>query len=145
MANESNIHMGKAPFFDGTNYDYWKIRMVAYLKVIDRRMWKIVNEGYVIIDERKMTKQDEENELINDQAVNVLYSALDINEFNRVKGIESAHGIWERLMEIHEGTTIVKEHKVFAFKSFHQSFPNAMCGLNAFHSIKFIDVKGTIE
>ena len=112
MALESNVHMRKASFFDGNNYDYWKIRMMVHLKAMGKKFWKIVDEGYTIVDPKNLTKAEEANEHLNDQAVNVLCSALNINEFNRVKGIETAHGIWERLMEIHEGTTIVKEHSV---------------------------------
>jgi hypothetical protein len=48
---------------------------------------------------------DNENVLTNDQAMNVLYDALDINEFNHIKNLTTAHEIWTKLMEIHEGTT----------------------------------------
>jgi hypothetical protein len=122
MALERNNHVGKPPFFDGNNYDYWKTRMTAHLKAMGRKIWKIVIEGYVILDEESMTKQDEENELLNDQAINVLYSALDIGEFNRVKRLESAHGIWEKLEEIDEGSNTVKESKLYIFKSKFSEF-----------------------
>jgi hypothetical protein len=74
--------VGKPPFFDGNNYDYCKTSMTAHLKAMGRKIWKIVIEGHVILDDNNMTRQDEENELLNDQAVNVLYGALDIGEFN---------------------------------------------------------------
>jgi hypothetical protein len=122
MALEGNNHVGKPPFFDGNNYDYWKTRMTAHLKAMGRKIWKIVIEGYVILDDKNMTRQDEENELLNDQAVNVLYGALDIGEFNRVKGLESAHGIWEKLKEIHEGSNTVKEAKLYIFKGKFSEF-----------------------
>ena len=41
-----------------------------------------------------MTPLDEENDLLNDQIVNVLFSALDVSEFNRVKGLKDANEIW---------------------------------------------------
>jgi hypothetical protein len=82
MALEGNNHVGKPPCFDGNNYDYWKARMMAHLKAMGRKIWKIVIKGYVILDKETMTKQDQENEPLNDQAVNVLYGALDIGEFN---------------------------------------------------------------
>jgi hypothetical protein len=31
---------GKPPFFDGTNYPYWKIRMSAHLQGIDWLVWE---------------------------------------------------------------------------------------------------------
>jgi hypothetical protein len=122
MALEENNHVEKLPFFDGNNYDYWKIRMKAHLKTMGRKIWKIVIEGYVILDKETMSKQDEENELLNDQAVNVLYGALDIGKFNRVKGLESAHGIWEKLKEIHEGSNTIKKAKLYIFKGKFSEF-----------------------
>ena len=87
MTSENEIHVGKPPFFDGNNYDYWKTRMSVHLKGMSRKLWRIVNDGYVILDEKNLTAQDEENEVLNDQAVNVLFSALDVSEFNRVKSL----------------------------------------------------------
>ena len=93
MTSESGIHVGKPPNFDGNNFDYWKIRMTSYLKALSRKIQRIVNDGYVILDEKKLTPLDEENDLLNDQAMNVLFSALDVSEFNRVKGLTNANEI----------------------------------------------------
>ena len=45
MTSDHGIHVGKPPFFDGNNYDYWKTRM---------------------LDSKNLTPLDEENELLND-------------------------------------------------------------------------------
>ena len=79
-------------------------------------------DGYVILDEKKLTPLDEENDLFNDQAVNVLFSALDVSEFNRVKGLTNANEIWKKLMEIHEGTLSVKDAKLYVFKEKFSEF-----------------------
>ena len=93
MTSESAIHVGKPPNFDGNNYNYWKVRMTSYLKALNIKIWRIVNDGYVILGEKKLTPLDEENDLLNDQAMNVLFSALDVSEFNRVKGLTNANEI----------------------------------------------------
>ena len=93
MTSENGIHVGKPPNFDGNNYNYWKVRMTSYLKALSRKIQRIVNDGYVILDEKKLTPLDEENDLLNDQAMNVLFSALDVSEFNRVKGLTNANEI----------------------------------------------------
>ena len=87
--------------------------MSVHLKAMSRKLWRIVNDGYVILDEKNLTAQYEENEVLNDQAVNVLFSALDVSEFNRVKNLTNANEIWKKLMEIHEGTSSVKEAKLY--------------------------------
>ena len=33
------------PHFDGNNYAYWKVRMKAFLKSIDERVWNSVEYG----------------------------------------------------------------------------------------------------
>jgi hypothetical protein len=116
MTSDNGIHVGKPPFFDGNNNDYWKTRMTVHLKAMSRKIWTIVNDGFVGLDEENLTPHDEENKLLNDQAMNVLYSALDVSEFNRVKNLKSANEIWKKLMEIHEGTSSMKEAKMHVLK-----------------------------
>jgi hypothetical protein len=93
MTSDNGIHVGKPPFFDGNNYDYWKTRMTVHLKAMSRKIWIIVNDRFVILDDKSLTPSDEENELLNDQAMNVLYGALDVSEFNRVKNLKAANEI----------------------------------------------------
>ena len=96
--------------------------MSVHLKAFSRKIWRIVEDGYVILDEKNLKAQDEENELLNDQAVNVLFSALDVSEFNRVKNLKVANEIWKKLIEIHEGTYCVKEKKLYVLKGKFSEF-----------------------
>ena len=91
MTSENGIHVGKSPFFDENKYDYQKTRMPVHLKALSQKIWRIMEDGYVILDEKNLSTQDEENKLLNDQAVNVLFSALDVSEFNRVKNLKVAN------------------------------------------------------
>ena len=93
MTSDNEIHVGKPPFFDGNNYDYWKTRMSAHLKAMSWKLWRVVSDGYVILDTKNLTPLDEENEILNDQGVNVLFSAFDVTEFNRVKSLTNANNI----------------------------------------------------
>ena len=37
----------KPPLLDGSgNYPYWKVRMIAFLRLIDYDVWKILENGY---------------------------------------------------------------------------------------------------
>jgi hypothetical protein len=49
-----------------------------------------VMEGYVILDPKNKTDDDRD--------LSVLYNALALSEFNRVKGLEKANEIWEKLI-----------------------------------------------
>jgi hypothetical protein len=79
-------------------------------------------EGYVILHPNNKSNDDDKNEKLNDRALSVLYIALALSEFNRVKGLEKANEIWEKLMEIYEGTSTVKEAKLYVYKGKFNEF-----------------------
>jgi hypothetical protein len=66
-----------------------------------------------VLSQDEPTTSDEEKILVNVQAMNVLYDALDINEFNQIKTPTTSHEIWTMLKKIHEGTSIVKSVKLY--------------------------------
>jgi hypothetical protein len=70
----------------------------------------------------ELSPSDNENVLTNDQAMNVFYDALDINGFNSIKNLITAHEIWTKLMEIHEVTIIVKSAKLYVCKGKFEQF-----------------------
>jgi hypothetical protein len=38
MASDAHVNVGKAPFFEGSNYTYWKARMTVYLKAMGGKL-----------------------------------------------------------------------------------------------------------
>jgi hypothetical protein len=82
----------------------------------------MVKDGFVVLKQDEPSAGDNENILTNDQAMNVFNDALDINEFNRIKNLTTAHEIWTKLIEIHEGTTIVKSAKLYVCKRKFEQF-----------------------
>ncbi|CAN6245150.1 unnamed protein product [Urochloa humidicola] len=122
MAIENKFHVGKPPFFQGENYDHWKTRMTVHIKALSKKMWVVVNEGFVVLDEDNKTPTDNANEELKDQAMNVLYDALSLDEFQKVKGLETAYAIWNKLKEIYEGTTTVREAKLYVYKGHFNDF-----------------------
>jgi hypothetical protein len=87
-----------------------------YLKFMGGKIWPIVRDRFVVLKEDEQSPSDHDNVLTNDQAMNVFYDALDINEFNRIKNLTTAHEIWTKLMKIHEGTIITKSAKLYVCK-----------------------------
>jgi hypothetical protein len=79
-------------------------------------------EGYIILDPKNKSDQDDKNEKLNGRALSVLYNALALGEGNRVKGLERANEIWEKLMEIYEGTSTIKEEKLYVYKEKFNEF-----------------------
>lgn len=117
------LSISRPPFFNGSDYSYWKTRMNIFLQSIDYDLWYIVLEGpFVptkIVDgishpkEPKEYNEDDKKKLsLNAKAINMLYCALDKNEFNRISTCSSAKEIWHKLEVTHEGTSQVKESKI---------------------------------
>ncbi|KAJ1279281.1 hypothetical protein BS78_04G144100 [Paspalum vaginatum] len=93
--------------------------MTVHLRAMGGKLWRIVKDGYIILKKDAFIPTSEENILVNDQAMNVLYDALYVSEFNRIKNLKTA---WTKLMEIHEGTTMVKSAKLYAYKGKFDQF-----------------------
>jgi len=113
----------RPPMFKGNHYTYWKNRMRIYIRAFDYEAWKIIRDGpYIrtkIVNETKVSKSEEEwderdSHLIqlNAKAINMLYCALDVNEFNQISACESANEMWDKLEVTYEGTNQVKESKI---------------------------------
>jgi hypothetical protein len=120
----NHINVGHAPYFDGdgSNFDYWKTCMRIHLKAMGGIIWKVVDDGYVMLDEANPTQVDNENILANAQAMNIIIRALCIREYHRVCKLETAHEMWGKLIEAHEGTSNVKSAKLFKCKGKFEKF-----------------------
>jgi hypothetical protein len=96
--------------------------MSMHLKAMGGKSWLIVRDGFVVLKQDEPSPSENENVLTNDQAMNVFYDAVGINEFNRIKNLTTAHEIWTKLIEIHGGTTIVKSAKLYVCKGKFEQF-----------------------
>ena len=54
--------------------------------------------------------------------MNMLFCALDRNEYNRVSMCTNAYEIWRTLKVTHEGTNKVKQSKSYMLKNQFQNF-----------------------
>ncbi|MCH81188.1 gag-pol polyprotein [Trifolium medium] len=45
--NKDGGSINRPPVLDGSNYDYWKENMVAFLKSMDNRAWKAIIKGWI--------------------------------------------------------------------------------------------------
>ena len=102
------------PHFDGNNYTYWKIRMKAFLKSIDERVWNSIEYGW----EKPTTPVSEwqtyqkEAAAFNSKAMNAIFNAVSMEEFKRISNVEVAHTAWNILQIVHEGSKTVKINKL---------------------------------
>jgi hypothetical protein len=112
----------KAPYFDGTNYAYWKVKMTAHLKSINREVWKVTETKFEVANENAPTPVEEKKLQCNDIAISALHEALDDKTFEQIKNIEVAHDAWAKLEETFEGTKGTKTAKAYILQEKFSSF-----------------------
>ncbi len=89
------------PLFNGINYTHWKIRMRIFIQSQNYYLWKII-----INDLHTLSQTFNEKDLaqLNADAMNLLYCALDRNEFNCISSCMTAKEIWNMLEDKYECT-----------------------------------------
>ena len=103
-----------SPHCDGNIYTYWKVRVKAFLKFIDERVWLSVENG----QERPTTAIGEwitaqkEAASFNSKAMNAIFNVVFMKKFMRISNVEIAHTTWNILQIMHEGTKAVKINKL---------------------------------
>ena len=100
--------------FDGNNYAYWKVRMKAFLKSVDERVWNFDEYGW----EKSTTPVSEwqtsqkEATAFNSKAMNAIFNAVSMEEFKRISNVEFAHTAWNIFQSVHEGIKAVTINKL---------------------------------
>ena len=129
MATHMSTHLAEGqcstrpPLFIGTNYSYWQECMKIYIQDIDLKLWTIIlrkpptpmiNIDGINIPKLELDWNVYEMQMgeLNARAMNLLYYALDPNEFNQISTCTSTKKIWDKLEITHEGTTQVKNSKI---------------------------------
>ena len=89
--------------FDGNNYAYWKVRIKAFLKSIDERVWNSVEYGWKKPTTPVSEWQTSNKEVVefNSKAMNAIFNAVEV-----------AHTAWNILQTVHEGTKAIKINKL---------------------------------
>ena len=80
------------PMFDGTNYNYWRVRIKYFIQANDYKMWHAIFNNLDINDSHYI--------FLNTTTIKLLYSALDSHVQNRIGSCASALEIWDKLENI---------------------------------------------
>ena len=102
------------PYFDGNNFAYWKVRMKAFPKSIDERVWNSVKYGWEKPTPPVSEWQTSQKEAaaFNCKAMNAIFNVVSMEEFKRISNIEIAHTAWNILQIVHKGTKAIKINKL---------------------------------
>ncbi|XP_065628386.1 uncharacterized protein LOC136067056 [Quercus suber] len=102
------------PYFDGSNYAFWKVQMRAFLCSIDDTIWDVVEIGWTKLEAAKSTwdKAVFAAANANSKALNAIFCGVSPDEFHRISYITVAKEAWEILETTYEGTKKVKDIKL---------------------------------
>jgi hypothetical protein len=109
----TSIPVGKAPHFDGLNYNQWKHCIKNYLYSISPEVWQVICDGVDFPNEDEQPTSDQLQKIHrNAQAISILTSLVDKEEFNRVDGLDVAKDVWTTLRMAHEGSKPARKAKI---------------------------------
>jgi hypothetical protein len=91
--------------------------MTNYLYSISPEVWQIVCDGVDFSDNDEKPTPDQQQKIHhNAQAISILTSSIDKEEFNHVYGSAAAKDVWTTLQMAHEGSKTVRKAKVEMFE-----------------------------
>ncbi|KZV45913.1 hypothetical protein F511_27697 [Dorcoceras hygrometricum] len=123
----------KIPLFSREDYDDCEIRMQAHLAAMDDEMWTVITEAPLKIMKPNLafavsngepqflekarheyTNDDKKKANLDNVARDILYKTLDKdkNMFSKIKTCATTKDIWEKLVQIYEGSDETKENKL---------------------------------
>ena len=102
------------PYFDGSNYAFWKVCMRAFRCSIDETVWDVVDIGWTRPEAAKSTLDKEALAATNanSKALNVIFCGVSPDEFHRISHVTIAKKAWQILETTYEGTKKVKDTKL---------------------------------
>ena len=102
------------PYFDGSNYAFWKVRMRAFLFSINETVWDAMEVGWTRPEATKSIwdKATLAVANANSKVLNAIFCGVSLDEFHRIFHITIAKEAWQILEITYEGTKKVKDTKL---------------------------------
>ena len=102
------------PYFDGSNYAFWKVKMRAFLCSINENVWDAADDGWTRLEAVKSTwdKAALAASNANSKALNAIFCVVSPDEFHKISHITIAKETWQILEIMYEGTKKVKDIKL---------------------------------
>ena len=102
------------PYFDGSNYAFWKVPMKVFLCSIDETVWDAINVGWTRLGAAKSTWDKVAFAVANtnSKVLNAIFCGVSPDEFHRISHITIAKEVWQILETTYEGMKKVKDTKL---------------------------------
>ena len=102
------------PYFDESNYAFWKVHIREFLCSIDESVWDAVEIGQTRPEAAKSTQDKAALAAanVNSKALNAIFCGVSPDEFHRISYVIIAKEAWQILGTTNEVTKKVKDTKL---------------------------------
>ena len=102
------------PYFDGSNFAFWKVQMRTFLCSIDEAVWDAIEIGWTKPEAAKSTwdKAALTASNANSKALNAIFCGVSLDEFHQISQMTIAKEAWQILETTYEGMKKVKDTKL---------------------------------
>jgi hypothetical protein len=115
MTSHEGTSANKPPLFDGTNFAFWKVRMITYLMALGVDVWDVVDIEY--IKHVVLASKDDKLEFsFNAKGMNAILNGLAEAEFVKVMHLQTAKEMWDKIINNYEGNEKVKDAKLQTYR-----------------------------
>ncbi|XP_057426099.1 uncharacterized protein LOC130719492 [Lotus japonicus] len=130
LAIATSSSTNKPPFFDGTEYPYWKTHMQLFIESSNYKLWDIIENGNIghkdkarePIKKDQLTEAQRKDYQLHARAKLFLLCALSKSQLDKVDGLATAKEVWEALGLAYEGTANVIQAKVSLLVAEYETF-----------------------
>jgi hypothetical protein len=112
----NNLYKNGISQFNGQKYEFWSIRMKTYMQAQRFEIWKSIVDGYTTLAVPPTNDKAVKLGQNNSKEKNALLNGLGEMVFTKVAHCKSAKEIWDKLQNIYEGDSKVKEAKLQTYR-----------------------------
>ena len=87
----------RIPVYNGTNYPYWKDKMMRNIISVDPDAWKVVKDGVHVEDLTNPTEEEKKKQAQDAQVWVFITNDVTPKQYHQVKNIASAKEVWDYL------------------------------------------------
>ena len=110
--------VNRPPFFTGSNYTYWKVKMRAFLQSIDERVWEqVVNGLSPLAENTTQIPNTDTSKTLNSKGLNAIFSAICDDVFPHIANCTDVKTAWDILQNIYEGNKQEQDVKLIRLTS----------------------------
>lgn len=114
MAYDQTSSSGRPLDFLGNGFNIWKRKMARNIKSRNTGIWDVIEDEFVMHDPKNPIDIEEMLWRLNDQALDMIYEALDDEIVESIKYVEFGSEVCKGLEEAYDDTSIVEKfHAIY--------------------------------